>query len=177
MFYTKKKLIILIIISSIFFILTYNDVRSENINKISGFAKVVDGDTIKINSKKIRLYGIDAPEKKQKCKKTYLTISFMSFTKDYMCGEISTQKLIKKINKQKLNCNILDVDRYKRLIGECFKRNINLNSWMVSNGYAVAFRKYSKKYVSDEILAKQESKGLWQGKFDMPWDYRKSQKN
>ena len=173
MFYRKKKLIILIIISSIFFILTYNDVRSENINKISGFAKVVDGDTIKINSKKIRLYGIDAPEKKQKCKKTYLTISFMSFTKDYMCGEVSTQKLIKKINKQKLNCNILDVDRYKRLIGECFKRNINLNSWMVSNGYAVAYRKYSKKYVSDEINAKNNKLGIWQGKFEMPWDYRR----
>ena len=173
MFYTKKKLIILIIISSIFFILTYNDVRSENINKISGFAKVVDGDTIKINSKKIRLYGIDAPEKKQKCKKTYLTISFMSFTKDYMCGEVSTQKLIKKINKQKLNCDILDVDRYKRLIGECFKKNINLNSWMVSNGYAVAYRKYSKKYVSDEINAKNNKLGIWQGKFEMPWDYRR----
>ena len=173
MFYTKKKLIILIIISSIFFILTYNDVRSENINKISGFAKVVDGDTIKINSKKIRLYGIDAPEKKQKCKKTYLTISFMSFTKDYMCGEVSTEKLIKKINKQKLNCNILDVDRYKRLIGECFKRNINLNSWMVSNGYAVVYRKYSKKYVSDEINAKNNKLGIWQGKFEMPWDYRR----
>ncbi len=173
MFYTKKKLIILIIISSIFFIVTYNDVRSENINKISGFAKVVDGDTIKINSKKIRLYGIDAPEKKQKCKKIYLTISFMSFTKDYMCGEVSTQKLIKKINKQKLNCNILDVDRYKRLIGECFKRNINLNSWMVSNGFAVAYRKYSKKYVSDEINAKNKKLGIWQGKFEMPWDYRR----
>ena len=173
MFYTKKKLIILIIISSIFFILTYNDARSENINKISGFAKVIDGDTIKINSKKIRLYGIDAPEKKQKCKKTYLTISFMSFTKDYMCGEVSTQKLIKKINKQKLNCNIIDVDRYKRLIGECFKRNINLNSWMVSNGYAVAYRKYSKKYVSDEINAKNNKLGIWQGKFEMPWDYRR----
>ena len=173
MFYTKKKLIILIIISSIFFIVTYNDVRSENINKISGFAKVVDGDTIKINSKKIRLYGIDAPEKKQKCKKTYLTISFMSFTKDYMCGEVSTQKLIKKINKQKLNCNILDVDRYKRLIGECFIRDINLNSWMVSNGYAAAYRKYSKKYVSDEINAKNNKLGIWQGKFEMPWDYRR----
>ena len=173
MFYTKKKLIILIIISSIFFIVTYNDVRSENINKISGFAKVVDGDTIKINSKKIRLYGIDAPEKKQKCKKTYLTISFMSFTKEYMCGEVSTEKLIKKINKQKLKCNILDVDRYKRLIGECFKKNINLNSWMVSNGYAVAYRKYSKKYVSDEINAKNNKLGIWQGKFEMPWDYRR----
>ena len=163
----------MIIISSIFFILTYNDVRSENINKITGFAKVVDGDTIKINSKKIRFYGIDAPEKKQKCKKTYLTISFMSFTKDYMCGEVSTQKLIKKINNQKLNCNIIDVDRSKRLIGECFKRNINLNSWMVSNGYAVAYRKYSKKYVSDEINAKNNKLGIWQGKFEMPWDYRR----
>ena len=97
----------------------------------------------------------------------------MSFTKDYMCGEVSTQKLIKKINKQKLNCNILDVDRYKRLIGECFKRNINLNSWMVSNGYAVAYRKYSKKYVSDEINAKNKKLGIWQGKFEMPWDYRR----
>jgi endonuclease YncB( thermonuclease family) len=173
MFYTKKKLIILIIISIIFFILTYIDVRSENINKITGFARVVDGDTIKINSKKIRLYGIDAPEKKQKCKKTYLTISFISFTKDYMCGEISTQKLIKKINKQKLNCKILDVDRYKRLIAECFKKNININSWMVSNGYAVAYRKYSKKYVSDEINAKNNKLGIWQGKFEMPWDYRR----
>ena len=173
MFYTNKKLIILIIISIIFFILTYIDVRSENINKITGFAKVVDGDTIKIYSKKIRLYGIDAPEKKQKCKKTYLTISFMSFTKDYMCGEVSTQKLIKKINKQKLNCNILDVDRYKRLIGECFKRNINLNSWMVSNGYAVAYRKYSKKYVSDEINAKNNKLGIWQGKFEMQWNFRR----
>ena len=173
MFFTKRKAIILIIICSIFFILTYNDVRSEEIKEISGNAQIIDGDTIKINSKKIRLYGIDAPEFKQTCKKTYLTISFMSFTKDYMCGEASADKLIKKINKQKLNCNILDVDRYKRLIGECFKRNINLNSWMVSNGYAVAYRKYSKKYVSDEINAKNNKLGIWQGKFEMPWDYRR----
>ena len=38
-------------------------------------------------------------------------------------------------------------------------------------------QKYSKKYVSEEILAKQEKKGIWQGKFEMPWDYRKSKKN
>ena len=177
MFYTKKKLVILIIISSIFFILTYNDVRSENINKISGFAKVVDGDTIKINSKKIRLYGIDAPEKKQKCKKPYLTIFMFTFYEDYLCGQKSTEALIKKINNQKITCKISDVDYFKRLIGECYKRKTNLNAWLVSNGHAVAFRKYSKKYVSEEIFAKQEKKGMWQGKFEMPWDYRKSNKN
>ena len=58
-----------------------------------------------------------------------------------------------------------------------YKRKINLNAWLVSNGHAVAFRKYSKKYISQEMLAKQEKKGIWQGKFEMPWDYRKSKKN
>ena len=154
-------------------ILTYNDVRSQEIKEISGNAQIIDGDTIKINSKKIRLYGIDAPEFKQMCKKPYLTIFFFTFTKDYPCGKISTQKLQKKINNKVITCKILDIDRYKRLIGECYKRNLNLNSWLVSNGYAVAYRKYSKKYISNEINAKNEKKGLWQGKFEMPWDFRR----
>lgn len=173
MFFTKRKAIILIIICSIFFILTYNDVRSEEIKEISGNAKIIDGDTIKINSKKIRLYGIDAPEFKQTCKKTYLTIIFFTFTKDYPCGKISTENLKKKINNKVITCKILDIDKYKRLIGECYKRNLNLNSWLVSNGHAVAYRKYSKKYVSYEINAKNEKLGIWQGKFEMPWEYRR----
>ena len=49
MFFTKRKAIILIIICSIFFILTYNDVRSKEFQIISGTALVTDGDTIKIN--------------------------------------------------------------------------------------------------------------------------------
>ncbi len=55
MFFTKRKAIILIIICSIFFILTYKDVRSEEIKEISGNAKIIDGDTIKINSKKNKI--------------------------------------------------------------------------------------------------------------------------
>ena len=173
MFFTKRKAIILIIICSIFFILTYKDVKSDEIKEISGNAQIIDGDTIKINSKKIRLHGIDAPEFKQMFKKPYLKIIFFTFTKDYPCGKISTQKLQKKINNKVITCKILDVDRYKRFIGECYKRNLNLNSWLVSNGYAVAYRKYSKKYISNEINAKNEKKGLWQGKFEMPWDFRR----
>ena len=173
MFFTKKKAIILIIICSIIFFLTYNDVKSEEIKEISGNAQIIDGDTIKINSNKIRLYGIDAPEFNQLCKKPYLTIFIFAFNKDYQCGKISTEKLKKKINGKLIKCKILDIDRYKRLIGECYKRNLNLNSWLVSNGYAVAYRKYSKKYISDEINAKNKKIGIWQGKFEMPWDYRR----
>ena len=79
----------------------------------------------------------------------------------------------KKINNKVITCKILDIDRYKRLIGECYKRNLNLNSWLVSNGYAVAYRKYSKKYISNEINAKNKKKGIWQGKFEMPWEFRR----
>ena len=93
MYLNKKKLFLVISICLLFFFLTYNDARSNQLTVISGIAEVVDGDTIKIRSNKIRLFGIDAPEKKQFCKKIYLTISILSFQKDYQCGKISTMKL------------------------------------------------------------------------------------
>ena len=52
MFLNKIKLFLRISICLIFFFLTYNDVKSEEIKIISGIAKVVDGDTIRIEKKK-----------------------------------------------------------------------------------------------------------------------------
>ena len=128
MFFTKRKAILLFVICSIFFFLTYQDVKSSEITSVSGYAKVTDGDTIKIDTFKIRLDGIDAPEKKQTCKRPYFTIFMFTFYEDYSCGQKSTEALIKKINNQKITCKISDVDYFKRLIGECYKRKINLNA-------------------------------------------------
>ena len=72
-----------------------------------------------------------------------------------------------------MSCKWKNKDRYKRFIAECFKGKTNINAWMVRYGYAVAYRKYSKKYVSNEINAKNKKLGIWQGKFEMPWDYRR----
>ena len=174
MYLNKTNLFLVTNICLIFFLLSYNDVKSEEFKIISGIAKVTDGDTIRIEEKKIRFFGIDAPEQKQQCKKTWLTISFISFSKDYPCGQISTDKLKKKINNKLLICKWSNKDRYKRYIAECFKDKTNINAWMVRNGYAVAYRKYSKKFVSQEIFAKKEKLGLWSGTFMMPWDYRKN---
>ena len=174
MYLNKTNLFLVINICLIFFLLSYNDVKSEEVKIISGIAKVTDGDTILIEGKKIRFFGIDAPEKKQQCKKPLLTISFISFSKDYPCGQISTDKLKKKINNKLLICKQTNKDKYKRYIAECFKDKTNVNAWMVKNGYAVAYRKYSRKFVSQEIFAKKEKLGLWSGTFMMPWDYRKN---
>ena len=173
MFLNKKKLFLLISISLIFFFLNYNDIESDEIKVISGIAKVTDGDTIRIGEKKIRLLGIDAPEIKQTCKKTWLSTSFISFRKDYPCGEISTIRLKKKINDKFVICKYINKDRYKRYIAECFKNKININAWMVRSGHAVAYKKYSKKFVAEENIARKEKSGLWSGTFEMPWDFRK----
>ena len=174
MFLNKIKLFLVISICLIFFFLTYNDVKSEELKIISGIAKVTDGDTIRIDKKKIRLLGIDAPEKKQKCSKAWLTISFISFSKDYPCGQISSDKLKKRINNKVLICKWSNKDRYKRFIAECFENKKNINAWMVRNGYAVAYTKYSKKYVAQENIAIKDKSGLWSGTFEMPWDWRKN---
>ena len=100
MYLNKANLFLVISICLIFFFLTYNDVKSHEPKIISGIAKVIDGDTIKIGKNKIRLLGIDAPEKKQQCQKTWLSVSFFIFNKDYQCGELSSDKLKVKINNK-----------------------------------------------------------------------------
>ena len=62
MFLNKIKLFLVISVSLIFFFLTYKDDKSYEI-------KIIDGDTIHLNGKKIRFSGIDTPELKQICKK------------------------------------------------------------------------------------------------------------
>ena len=133
--------------------------------EISGVPIITDGDTIKILNKRIRFHGIDTPEKKQICIKN---------SKEYRCGQEATNALIKKINRKTVVCKVQEkLDRYKRYVGVCFLGDINLNKWMVRNGYAVAYRRYSKDYIQDENYAKKNKIGLWSGNFTHPEKWRK----
>ena len=149
----------IIIILSLFF---YQKIYAA---ELSGFPIITDGDTIKIINKRIRLHGIDTPEKKQICIKN---------TKEYSCGKEATDALAKKINGNQVVCKVQDrLDRYKRYIGVCFVGEVNLNKWMVRNGYAIAYRRYSKDYIEDEDYAKKNKLGLWAGNFIYPEKWRK----
>ena len=150
--------------------------QSLNSEEIYGMPKIIDGDTVHIKSKKIRLEGIDAPEIKQQCQKTYLQISTIvgfNFKKNYSCGIISKKKLIDKINKSQINCIASGRDRYKRYLATCYKDKINLNKWMVRNGYAVAYKRYSRQYLNDEKFAEDNKLGIWKGTFLRPEKWRK----
>ena len=149
----------IIIILSLFF---YQKIYAA---ELSGVPIITDGDTIKIINKRIRLHGIDTPEKKQICIKN---------TKEYSCGKEATDALAKKINGNQVVCKVQDrLDRYKRYIGVCFVGEVNLNKWIVRNGYAIAYRRYSKDYIEDEDYAKKNKLGLWAGNFIYPEKWRK----
>ena len=126
--------------------------------------KILDGDTIHIEKVKYRFHGIDAPEISQICKVN---------NKNIKCGELSKQKLIEKIGNKKVNCKKVAIDRYKRVVAECYVNDESLSKYLVKNGYAFAYRRYSKKFVEDENFAKKKKLGLWSMDFQYPWDFRR----
>ena len=133
--------------------------------------RIVDGDTIIFKNKKIRLFGIDAPETNQYC--------FDKKKIKYSCGLNSTKELIKfiKLNSNKsIKCIDHDIDQYGRYISECWIGKISINSWLVKNGYALAYLKYSNKFFLDEKKAKENGLGVWQGRFIYPWEWRRGKR-
>ena len=133
---------------------------------ISGVAKVTDGDTIRIANDRIRLHGIDAPEMRQKCGTETGEL--------YQCGQTASEKLREAIGNQPVDCQFFERDRYNRIIGTCFNATgKNIQSWMVEGGWAVAYRRYSTRYVKEENAAREAKRGIWRGMFTMPWSWRR----
>ncbi len=160
------KTINLYLVLFLAFIFKIDLVQSEDniIKPYRNFLKVVDGDTIHIRGKKYRLHGIDAPEATQKCIRN---------DKIYFCGTKATEHLKSLIkNEKKVWCKKKAVDRYKRIVAVCYHNKKNLNKLMVRNGWALAYRKYSKDYVNDENYAKENKLGIWKGRFIEPYKWR-----
>jgi len=126
--------------------------------------KIIDGDTIILNGEKIRFSGIDAPELNQTC---------LQGDQKVNCGIVAKKLLAEKIDKTTIECIREGKDFYKRTLAECFVNDESLSKFLVRNGYAFAYRKYSKKFIKDEDFAKVNKLGMWSMKFQYPWDFRK----
>ena len=157
MYLSKKWAILAISILVIIFVSINTEIKSQDI-------QITDGDTIKIDGEKIRFSGIDAPELKQTCLKNNVII---------FCGLEAKNLLIKIIDNNDVICVYEGKDQYRRTLAECFLGDLSLSSYLVRNGYAFAYRKYSKKFIQDEEFAKENKNGLWSTEFEYPWLWRK----
>jgi endonuclease YncB( thermonuclease family) len=138
-----------------------NAARSEQIEAIP---QIVDADTVYAGSTKIRLSGVDAPEMDQVC--------IDASGKDWHCGIDATEKLQAFAQNRPWVCTLSGIDIYKRNLGNCTVGGEDVSRWLVRNGWALAFRRYSTAYVADEDFAREKRQGLWNGAFIAPWEWR-----
>ena len=134
---------------------------------ITGKPRIIDGDTIEIAGQRIRLYGIDAPESNQTC---------VADDKRWPCGTNATLALSGMISTNWVSCRERDRDQYGRIVAVCHLAGAegpDVNAMMVSEGWALAYRRFSTDYVEEETGAQRARKGVWRGDFIRPWDWRK----
>ena len=136
----------------------------------SGTAKIIDGDSILVGQKEVRLLDIDAPEFQQKC----LDVN----KKEYFCGQVAKEYLINFIENRNIFCYYLKKDIYNRYLSYCYIDDKNINFNLVKNGIAIAYKYTKNKFVNDlESLARQNKIGIWQGEFENPKDFRAKKHN
>lgn len=124
---------------------------------------ISDGDTLiclteQKQQLKVRLHGIDAPEKAQ------------------AYGQRAKQHLSDLVFNKTVTLNIADKDRYGRTVANVFSGSLNVNQQMVQDGYAWAYRQYGgDAYAKDEAQAKSQRLGLWRDANPInPAEFRRS---
>ena len=116
---------------------------------------VIDGDSIRDGDRRIRLYGIDAPELRQQCR------------------DAARAALENLLGAQEIACQVVDTDKYGRDVARCQAGSLQINREMVRQGWAVAYDRHSLEYMIAEAEAHRARSGVWQGSFQRPEDYRR----
>jgi endonuclease YncB( thermonuclease family) len=176
--YFKTFLFTLLLLSPIVFIFTFTS--HATIRTVTGtIIKVSDGDTIHLTTLeqtklRVRLYGIDAPETPKINNRTGRVNK-----PGQPYGDEAWKALERKIMGKQVKLDILDIDKYRHMVGIIWLDNRNINLEMVSEGYAEAYVEYLKapyrsKFINAEQEAKAARKGIWSlPEYERPRDFRR----
>lgn len=128
-----------------------------------GAAQALDGDSLVVGAQQVRLFGIDAPELHQTCRKD---------GESWPCGQLAKDQLAALVAGQHVECRGQGNDGYGRILAICSIGYDEINRALVEQGWAVAYRQTSDAYVSAELQAKAQRLGIWGSEFVMPEEFR-----
>ena len=161
------------------FILTSSSFARGPIRVVTGtVTKVSDGDTIHVTTPeqtklKVRLYGIDAPETTKTDRRGFISKPGQPYAKE------SWKALVSKVMWKHVRLEIIDIDRYRRMVCMVWINERNINLEMVREGHAEAYVEYLKEPYRPEFLsAQQEAQlkkiGIWSlTDYERPSDFKR----
>ncbi len=127
---------------------------------VTGAARVIDGDSLVVGGREMRLKGLDAPESRQSCQID---------GKEVACGRQAAAALRRWLTRGATTCVGNEVDRYGRLLVVCRINGQDIGADLVRNGHAVGYGAYAE----EEKFASRDNRGIWAGQFERPEAYRR----
>ncbi|MEM9354739.1 MAG: thermonuclease family protein [Pseudomonadota bacterium] len=132
---------------------------------LSGKAAVIDGNTLEIEGRQVRLLGIDAPEAAQELQLTTGGTDFL--------GRGAAMMLRSLITANTVRCELSDQKDGRGLpLATCFNNSVDVAAEMIASGMARASASYPSPYAGVEAKAKVEKKGFWRDQSEAPWSFR-----
>jgi endonuclease YncB( thermonuclease family) len=148
------------------FVITEDRMPSAALAGPAGQARIIDGDTLDVAGERVRLWGVDAPERDQSCED--------ADGGPYACGRQAAVALSDLVAGRTVTCDQRDIDRYGRTVAQCAAGGEDLGRRLVRDGHALDYTRYSRgAHLSEEIRARRDKAGVWQGVFTRPEDWRR----
>lgn len=132
---------------------------------VTGPALVMDGDTIMVALRKVRLVNLDAPELAQTCTRAGA---------DWPCGRMAAEAMATLIADKDVTCDLTGQHSYGRKLGRCFVGGQDLGAWMVANGWAAVDPRFGDEYRPLQAKARGGRLNIWSGAFQQPCQFRGS---
>jgi endonuclease YncB( thermonuclease family) len=135
---------------------------------VEGPARIVDGDTLDVGGTRIRLAGMDAPEREQVCRDENATA--------YRCGDRAADALVRLVAGARVTCRTEGTDRYRRTLATCATaQQADLGLAMIREGWATVYDggPVPSEYRAAEEAARRRKVGLWRGPFERPSVWRR----
>jgi endonuclease YncB( thermonuclease family) len=129
---------------------------------LRGTARVVDGDSIVVGDKQVRLNGLDAVELDQPC--------LRKDGSSWPCGEAARDALVSLVDGHTVICQRAVLGSV--YVGDCRMGDLKINRWVLLNGWAAIDRRGSRRYVGFETKARKAELNIWSGEFERPWIWR-----